>query len=292
MDLESLTAPVRRRWRVAERGNQVEFAGLEFGDPQAAMSFVFLHANGFNAFTYRSILEGLPRQIHGLAIDMRGHGLSPNWVTPGDKGDWLDLRDDILALLPRLSNGPVVMAGHSMGGAVSLLTAIAAPTSVRSLVLFDPVPSPDELQILRAGAHMGASSASTLRRRRIFESRDDAFARLAGRGVFATWPGSVLRDYLEDGLRPLGDDGFELSCPSELEARNFETYYDPLEHLSLLKTPTTILRAATGSACSIRSATDLPGCAACRVMTVSGTSHSLPMERPDLVRDALLQSIE
>src|SRR5579875_3441678 len=53
-----------------------EMAALDFGDASRPVDVVFLHANGFNAMTYRSILAPLSLSLRIVALDQRGHGLS------------------------------------------------------------------------------------------------------------------------------------------------------------------------------------------------------------------------
>ena len=49
-------------------------AFLDFGAADRAVDAVFVHANGFNALTYRQILAPLTSHYRILAIDQRGHG--------------------------------------------------------------------------------------------------------------------------------------------------------------------------------------------------------------------------
>ena len=49
-------------------------ARLDWGDPERPVDLVFLHATGFNALTYRSLLEPLADRFHVAAPDLRGHG--------------------------------------------------------------------------------------------------------------------------------------------------------------------------------------------------------------------------
>jgi pimeloyl-ACP methyl ester carboxylesterase len=51
-------------------------AGIAFGAETATPDIVFIHATGFNARTYRTLLEPLGERFHVLALDMRGHGLT------------------------------------------------------------------------------------------------------------------------------------------------------------------------------------------------------------------------
>ncbi|MGL1446855.1 alpha/beta fold hydrolase, partial [Vibrio parahaemolyticus] len=82
---------------------------------------VFLHATGFNAHTYRSILAPLSPTLRILAVDQRGHGASRLPADPTRLFSWKIYRDDVLALLSTLDGPPPVLAGHSMGATVALL---------------------------------------------------------------------------------------------------------------------------------------------------------------------------
>ncbi len=68
-------------------------------------------------------------------FDYFGHGAS--------SGDWSDAtitrwRDDALAVIDQLTEGPQVLAGSSMGGWMALLAALARPDRVKALVLIAP----------------------------------------------------------------------------------------------------------------------------------------------------------
>lgn len=269
-----------RRWfDLPSRGAGARLAGLAFGDTGRPLDVLFLHANGFNARTYRAVLSDLP-ELHVLAIDLRGHGRSAGWP---DVTSWYDLRDDILALLPQVTARPVVLAGHSMGGATALLAAAARPDLTRALALFDPVlPSQSALAMRGESGATNPLAEGALRRRNAFASREEAFGRMVGRGIFATWPQVALRDYLADGLREDGTGGYVLSCAPTSEAANFAAFgYDPLVAIAALRAPATVLRAASGSTCTIEEHPALT------IDTIAGTTHFLPLERPDLVRRTL-----
>ncbi|UGT57286.1 alpha/beta fold hydrolase [Nocardia asteroides] len=77
--------------------------------------------------------EHLP-QARVIAPDLRGHGRStslPPW-------DFETIVADVAALVRAETDGPVVVAGHSFGGAVGIHLARRHPELVRALVLLDP----------------------------------------------------------------------------------------------------------------------------------------------------------
>ena len=280
-----MTEPRRRTFSLADG----EMAAIEFGDPARPIDVVFLHANGFNALTYRdglSRLEGL----RVLAADMRGHGRTRLPVTPGASETWYGFRDDLVALVEALElTAPAVFSGHSMGGSTALLATPLLPGRVKSLVLFDPViPRPRGSTVTQPTSLVDGA----LRRRRTFDSKAEAVEAYVGRGGFRSWPKSTIADYVEDGFADAPEGGVTLTCTPEWEASNFAAQStDFWPSLDALDRPMTILRAEHGSTCLIREGHPVVSAAPDRrVETVPGTSHFLPMERPDLVADALAKA--
>ncbi len=169
-------------------------AALDFGPIQKPLAGLLLHANGFNARTYRSLVEPLA-DLHILAVDHRGHGRTTLPGQPEGRTDWWDVTNDLIALLDRLDADPLVLIGHSMGGTAALLAAAERPSRVRRLVLLDPVIQPPER---RGEGHAGLAEGA-LRRRSDFPSREAALAAYRGRGAFRTWPEAPLADYVATG---------------------------------------------------------------------------------------------
>ena len=66
-----------------------------------------------------------------LRFDCSGHGLSSGRFEDGAIGDWFE---DAQAALDRLTEGPQVLVGSSMGGWLALLLARALPGRVKGLV--------------------------------------------------------------------------------------------------------------------------------------------------------------
>ena len=114
-------------------------AVLDFGDADRPVDLVFVHANGFTALTYRTLLAPLSGSLRLWAPDLRGHGGTTLPADPNGRRNWADHRDDLVALLDAIDGPPVVLAGHSMGATSALLAAAERPDRVSGLVLFDPV---------------------------------------------------------------------------------------------------------------------------------------------------------
>lgn len=70
-----------------------------------------------------------------VRFDYFGHGQSSGVLAQGTIGRW---RQDALAVLDELVDGPAVLVGSSMGGWIACLIALARPERVKSLVLVAP----------------------------------------------------------------------------------------------------------------------------------------------------------
>ena len=287
MDSALAEAPRARLIDLKARGGAM--AALDFGDPGRPVDIVFVHANGFNARTYRTILEPLAEDLRILAVDQRGHGRSTLPAETVGRTSWNGLRDDLLALLQTLDLKDVVLAGHSMGGTACVLAQALAADRVRRVVLFDPVVMPaagpvDPEQLSNSPLVQGA-----LRRRSVFPDKATVVSAYTGRGAFRTWQGEMLADYVADGFRERDDGQVELSCAPEWEASNFASHaHDTWGAFEQAKVPIRILRAEEGSTCREDPKLDaLVAAGRIQVETVAGTSHFLPMERPDLVQAEL-----
>ncbi|MDZ4376256.1 MAG: alpha/beta hydrolase [Phenylobacterium sp.] len=267
---------------------------LDFGDADRPVDLVFVHANGFNAMTYRTLLAPLSGSLRIWAPDLRGHGGATLPADPRGRRNWHDHRDDLTALLDALNGPPVVLAGHSMGGTSALLAAAERPERVSGLVLFDPViwsrlaVAAFRLPIFDRLASRIPLVRNALRRRAVFDSREQALAAYAGRGAFRGWPEMMLADYLADGLVETSD-GFALACDPAWEASNYAAQgHDPWRALRRLDRPVRILKAEAGSTCRL---TETPrGLPHVTVGTVPGGTHFFPMLKADVARDALFDA--
>ncbi|MDO8296202.1 MAG: alpha/beta hydrolase [Caulobacter sp.] len=281
----------RRRDIAVPRGT---VAGYEFGPADRPLDILFLHANGFNAGAYADILTPVGEQLRVLAVDQRGHGRTTLQADPEAHEAWLVFRDDLLVLLEAMGETPTVLAGHSMGGTVGLLAAAERTDAARRLVLFDPVVMTAErlAAVGPEGLQTSPLAVGARRRRATFPDREAAFQAYSGRGAFRTWPDAALRGYLADGLLE-GDDGqVHLSCRPQWEAANFTAHHhDTVGAFARVTAPIRVLKAEIGSTCGLE-ADEITALTHGRARTdvIAGTSHFLPMERPDLVRAALSEA--
>src|ERR1700742_3502906 len=175
----------------------------------------FAHATGFNAETYRSLLSPLAGRFHVVASDARGHGSTTLAAEPGMPRGWRIFRDDLIAILDRIAPKGAILAGHSMGGAVSLMVAAARPDKVKALVLIEPVLMPRAFWWRMMLVHLGLRASEpglaerALKRRDVFPSLEMAMSAYRRRGAFKTWPDETVADYVKGGFEPF-EGGFRL----------------------------------------------------------------------------------
>jgi pimeloyl-ACP methyl ester carboxylesterase len=240
-----------RRFKVDTKDGQT--AGIAFGDPVRPVEVLFLHATGFNAITYQSLLEPLGVQMHVAAIDIRGHGRTKLPANPRRITSWNRFRDDVIQVLEKIAPKGAVLGGHSMGATVALLVAGKRPDLVRGLVLADPVlMKPGQYRwlntpFLNMTVGRNALSKGALKRRREFSSPSEAAEQLRGRGGFKTWRQPFLDDYVVDGVLRRDDGTFALACSPEYESAVFAAHrYRPwsaLRRLRRKRMPIIVLQA-------------------------------------------------
>ncbi len=291
MDVAFDYQPLPNRIRLEAPAGAGEMAYLDFGPRDRAPDLVFLHANGFNARAYRTILAPLADSWRILAPDQRGHGAT-DLPTDHPRTTWEDLKDDLLTFLAAMGLARVALAGHSMGGTAALLAAAEAPARVRSLALLDPVILPPDAGVGRLGGESPMVQGA-LRRRRIFPSRAAAVEAYRGRGAFRTWTEAQLQDYVEAGFRDRPDGSVELACSPEWEVSNYVNQgHDSWWAFEHSLCPIHILRAEHESPGRIDGRLEaLQASGRIRIDTIPGTTHFLPMERPELVREAILEAV-
>lgn len=282
------------RWGVTVPGqSDGSMSVLDLGERTRPVDLIFVHANGFNAATYRFLLDPLAGERRVLAPDLRGHGRSTLPAVPAWRRDWHDFREDLVALIDAVDGPPMVLAGHSMGAVAALLAAERRQHRVKSVLMLDPVILPRAASLLMSWPLAGRMArryplvAAALRRRTRFKDRKEAIDAYRGRGAFRDWPEHVLADYVSDGFREV-DDGVELICAPGWEASNYAAQgHDPWPVLRRMERPVRILKAERGSTCSLGPA-QIKGVT---VDVVAEGNHFFPMIAPDAAQDALSRTL-
>lgn len=114
-------------------GPQLAYERIEARSP-GLPTVIFL--GGFRsdmAGTKASFLSARAREAGWgfIRFDYGGHGRSAGRFADGTMESW---RDDALSVIDRLSTGPVILVGSSMGGWIALLAALLRPDRVAGMV--------------------------------------------------------------------------------------------------------------------------------------------------------------
>jgi pimeloyl-ACP methyl ester carboxylesterase len=211
-----------------------------------------------------------------LALDARGHGRSeraPLDVSPDARAA------DVCFQIERLSCGPVVLVGQSLGGQTALLVAAERPELVRGLVLVDAGPEGDgeaavtEVEEALAGWPLP------------FASRQAAVEFFDGPSLAA----ELWADGLEqrsDGWHPR----FQLDVMSRmLREATSRSYWEEWERIGC---PALVVRAGEGVLADAEVEEMTARRPNARVVTVDGAEHDLHLDRPDQWRRVMSKFLD
>ncbi len=256
------------------------------------------HANGFNGHTYAPLLTPLAAQFDIYAWDARGHGRT-NWTAEPEKmSGWDIYARDLIALLEHLHERhgqKIWLGGHSMGGCTSIIAAAERPDLIAGLILADPVITPKMTLPARLAmrfSRRGPSLLAEMAKKRRADWPDKATVKKAytGRGAFTTWKDGYLDAYLEGGLLPQ-EEGVRLACAPHWEAANFKgPQVDCPKYIKRLRVPFTLLTATHGSTTFFRRPFEKLSVDK-KIEIVPETTHFLPMEVDDYVREEIIARI-
>ena len=96
---------------------------------------VFLHGYSESLLSFRGPFDQLAKHYRVVALDVPGFGLSDK---PAEPWDLATQTARLTAFLDAHTKGPVVLVGHSMGGAVATAVALRRPDRVVALALVAP----------------------------------------------------------------------------------------------------------------------------------------------------------
>ncbi len=102
------------------------------GDGQVAL---LIHGWSSSWYALSPLLPQLGERYRCLAVDLPGYGDSPPGREPATIAGYADL---MAALIRQVTDRPVVLVGHSMGGMISLTLTLRHPELVERLVLLCP----------------------------------------------------------------------------------------------------------------------------------------------------------
>lgn len=240
---------------------------------EGADTVVLLHGFAGSHHGWAAVQDALAGRARVIAYDLPGHGGSLSWPEAGPA------KVAVRAILDDLSRrglDRVHIAGHSMGGAVAALIALAEPRRVASLCLLAPGgfgPEINQRLLLRlAGARSEAEIRDALEAMCGFESQlseEPVRVAAAGRAV----PGQV-----EKLLEIAG-----------VIARNGRQGVIPREKLAALAMPVAVAWGTLDPVLPFHQSSDLPPLFA--LHRLAGAGHMLVEEAPDLVAELIRRQL-
>ena len=91
---------------------------------------IFIHGAGGSSATWIMQLRQLSSDFHIVAMDLNGHGMTPDRSESDTTGSYLNDIEEVVTKFDR----PVI-AGHSMGGMLSQLFALKFPNLIKGIIL-------------------------------------------------------------------------------------------------------------------------------------------------------------
>lgn len=230
---------------------------------------VLVHGFGGDRSDWDMLVPALIEQHRVLAVDVRGHGRSPA-PSAAAGYDLSEMAADVWETVDAAAlDSPVTILGHSMGGGIAQLMALARPDDVAALVLIDSV-----------GEALPAESREYFGRLIDLAVRDGMGALADWLDANTPWPEWIsederLRD--RERLRTTDRTGYVASAKALLAWRGV----DP--RLAELHVPTLILVGEWDSEYMQRSAALLvdaiPGA---ELLSIASAGHTPQRENPDV----------
>ena len=262
------------------------------------MLLQFSHGNGFPAGSYRAFfaaLEALVPSIAIRAVERIGHDarypITDNWPHLVDElVAQIDARDD--------TNSPLILAGHSLGGYLSLMAAYRRPDVVRAVLLLDSPIVPRWKAVLFAFAKKTgfderfSPARLTRKRREQWPDRATAHAHFSSKPMFAAFDPDAFDDYLDAGLIETHA-GASLAFEREREYKIYRTLPHHLHRLTRNGAPCPVGFIGGTRSAELR----LAGRSATRRLVGSHFKmieggHLFPMESPQKTAEATVAMLK
>lgn len=225
-----------------------------------------------------------------LAYDARGHGDSEKpAVDDGENYDWHHAVDDLRGFLGALGLRGVPFVGHSFGGATGLYLEGTQPEYLSRIVVIEPIVMPGGF--VPDEDRRDSMATAARKRRHSFGSAEEMLAQYRSRPTFANWRDDVLRLYVEYGTHRREDGSLELKCSGEVEGAMFANSgsLPTWDVLPKIAAPVLVMRGETTEGFLSMVAEQVASRVQYgRLVTVEGAGHLAPMERPEVVAEAVL----
>jgi len=102
---------------------------------EGSQTIIFIHGLGSYMPAWTKNIEELKKNYRCIAIDLPGYGKSSKDPHPGSMSWYADV---VMEFAEKLGINNPVLAGHSMGGQISMVAALRYPERVGKLILVSP----------------------------------------------------------------------------------------------------------------------------------------------------------
>ena len=226
------------------------------------------------------VLPALVERYRVIAVDLPGHGHSE---PPRRGASTADLASSVAAVLDAEAAGGTLVAGHSLGGLVSIRLARTRPELVRGLLLISPAGIASSTRAARAIV-LTTATVRPGRMAAVFRHR------LAGRAwyrraVFRPWfvsDADALTPRATHGLLGAQPDHADVKTPGRALVAD-----DPRRDLDAVACPVTILWGARDLQLPLADAFEYARRLRAGLRLVADCGHLDIVERPRAVVDAL-----
>ena len=269
---------------------------IELGGQVNAPHLHIAIANGFPPETYIPMLRPFMESYHSFCFPPRA--LWGDEAPPKGYQDWRTIADDLLAGFESHHMQDIIAMGHSFGAIGSMLAVIKEPQRFKALVLLDPtILMPNIVDMIGQAWEQNIIDQmpmvqGAMRRRRVFDSLDDAFERFRDKPLFEQWSDETLRLYVEYGTQAQSEgEGIELSWSAEWEAFYYstiqQTIWDDIRQLDGL-VPTLILYGGTSDTFVPESVAKVKSLVPSAIyQEIAGHGHLFPQSAPQMTSDAI-----
>lgn len=113
--------------------DEIQMAYMDVGS--GPETIIFVHGLGSYAPAWKKNIEELKSKYRCIAVDLPGYGRS----SKGEyEGSMTFFSEKLIEFMDALKIEKAVLAGHSMGGQISIVTALKYPNRVSELILVAP----------------------------------------------------------------------------------------------------------------------------------------------------------
>ncbi len=117
----------------AELSNDIKLAYIDEGE--GPETIIFIHGLGSYLPAWKKNIDVLSKSYRCIAIDLPGYGKSSKNPHSGLMSFYAKT---VAEFIDKLDLGKVTLAGHSMGGQLSIVATLQYPQKVKNLILVDP----------------------------------------------------------------------------------------------------------------------------------------------------------